>query len=208
MQYSKLQSHLTWYLYVRKCRRYPLFSPEAGTEKIQCKIVVYHHPIHRHGLLLLRRCVVCLRLDASHRHGQAYTPTPTPRPPPCSAARGQDRETRELLLLPSLRATDSCFHSIQSSNKSSPTSVKAEARGAESDTATPGQAGSPTPQHARSIHFAAAGGSSSSSWLGGSRSIHALVLSSSSVPFYASRLAAAQARYETDRVAVSSRRLV
>jgi hypothetical protein len=40
-----------------------------------------------------------------HAHAHA------PRPPPWSAARGQDRETRELLLLPSLRATDSCFES-------------------------------------------------------------------------------------------------
>ena len=32
-------------------------------------------------------------------------------PPPWSAARGQDRETRELLLLPALRAADSCFQS-------------------------------------------------------------------------------------------------
>jgi hypothetical protein len=59
--------------------------PEAGTEKI----VVYHHPIHRHGLLLLRRSVVCLRLDASHRHGRrgAAHARPRTRPPPAALVR-------------------------------------------------------------------------------------------------------------------------
>lgn len=68
-----------------KCRK-----PEQ--RKSIGKIVVYHHPIHRHGLLLLRRSVVCLRLDASHRHGRrgaahARPRTRRPRTPPAALVR-------------------------------------------------------------------------------------------------------------------------
>ena len=68
------------------------------------------HPVI-HPLTLLRRCVVCLRLDASHRHGRRGSAHARPRTPPAALVRRAGSETRELLLLPSLRATDSCFHS-------------------------------------------------------------------------------------------------
>ena len=226
MQYSKA-SGLIRSGVVRKCRRYPPLSGSRNRENPVAKsLFITIQSIGRLGLLLLiRRCVVCLRLDASHRHGSdpgtggagaAHARTRTRPPPLVRRAGSRPGNTGaafaavftcdgQLLSIQSSTATTTKAHLIPPSlppgRRLAHVLVKAdESRGAESDTATPGLA---DPLRG------------SSSWfLVGLAAValfqphpRAYILSSS-VPFCASRLAAAQARYETERVAVSSRRLV
>jgi hypothetical protein len=193
---QKLQSHLSIYLSTQLRTQMPASSLSAEQRKSSLRIVVYHHRSARvycttkeAGWLQTLRCAALRCLlpppPSSHRHGRrgaAHARTRTP--PTWSAARGQDRETRELLLLPSLRATDSCFQSSKKKGSSpggrrlghvpswSSLAVPSRTRRRRGRRAAQSNPGGP--QHACAIHFA--GGSSSSSWLGGSRSIDALVV--------------------------------
>jgi hypothetical protein len=102
-------------------------SLAAEQRKSSLRIVVYLSPsigthvlYYKRGRLASGPALRCLLPPppSSHRHGRRGAARARTRTPPTwSAARGQDRETRELLLLPSLRATDSCF---QSSKKARP----------------------------------------------------------------------------------------